>query len=131
MAFILVTYVCLKRLTRHTSELKCRLSLGYVGILQHLFMQQVSIHYASPSQLGLQKTLTAPLQRSKIPPSNKCHRYDAKQSDGEVLIMLELWGMWNTPSLSSLSGPLWPGVVAPDRVLSMSQIELNCVLMLN
>ena len=25
----------------------------------------------------------------------------------------------------------WPGVVAPDRVLSMGQIELNCVLMLN
>ena len=27
--------------------------------------------------------------------------------------------------------PLWPGVVAPDRVLSMGQIELNYVLMLN
>ena len=25
----------------------------------------------------------------------------------------------------------WPGGVAPDRILSMSQIELNCVLMLN
>ena len=28
-------------------------------------------------------------------------------------------------------GPLWPGMVAPDRVLSMGQIELNCVLILN
>ena len=28
-------------------------------------------------------------------------------------------------------GALWPGVVAADRVLSMGQIELNCVLMLN
>ena len=45
--------------------------------------------------------------------------------------MLELWGMQSTPSLPSLPGPLWPGVVALDRVLSMSQIELNCVLMLN
>ena len=27
-----------------------------------------------------------------------------------------------------LPGPLWPGVVAPDRVLSMGQIELNCML---
>ena len=26
---------------------------------------------------------------------------------------------------------LWHGVVAPDRVLSMVQIELNCVLMLD
>ena len=33
--------------------------------------------------------------------------------------------------LSSFLGPLWPRVVAPDRVLSMSQIELICVLMLN
>ena len=45
--------------------------------------------------------------------------------------MLELWGIWSTPSLPSLPGPLWPGVVAPDRVLSMGKIELNGVLMLN
>ena len=57
--------------------------------------------------------------------------YDAKLSDGEVPVMLELWGMWSTSSLPTLSGPLWPGVVAPDRVLAMGQIELNCVLMLN
>ena len=29
--------------------------------------------------------------------------------------------MWSTPSLSSLPGPLWLGVVASDRVLSMGQ----------
>ena len=57
--------------------------------------------------------------------------YDTKLSDGEVSVMLELWGMWSTSSLPSLPGPLWPGVVAPDRVLSMGQIELNCVLVLN
>ena len=45
--------------------------------------------------------------------------------------MLGLWGMWSTSSLPLLLGSLWPGVVAPDRVLSMDQIELNCVLMLN
>ena len=42
-------------------------------------------------------------------------------SDGEVSA-LELWGMWSIPSL--LLGPLWPEVVAPDSVLSISQIEL-------
>ena len=31
--------------------------------------------------------------------------------------------MWGTPSLPLLPGPLYPGVVAPDRVLSMGQIE--------
>ena len=35
-----------------------------------------------------------------------------------------LWGMQRTPSLPSLPGPLWSGVVAPDKVLSMAQIEL-------
>ena len=45
--------------------------------------------------------------------------------------MLEVWAMQSTLSLPSLSNPLWPGVVAPDRALSMSQIELNCILMLN
>ena len=39
--------------------------------------------------------------------------------------MLELWGMQSTPSLPSLPGPHWPGEVAPDRALSMDQIELN------
>ena len=45
--------------------------------------------------------------------------------------MLELWGMQSTPSLRSFPDSLWPGVVAPDRVKSTGQIELNCVLMLN
>ena len=47
--------------------------------------------------------------------------------------MLEFGGMrvWGNPLLPSLPVPLWPQVVAPDRVLSMGQIELDCVLMLN
>ena len=36
---------------------------------------------------------------------------------------LEIWRMLSTPSLPLLSGSLWPGVVAPDRVLSMGQKE--------
>ena len=64
-------------------------------------------------------------------PLNKCPGYDTKQSDGEVPVMLELWGIQSTPSLPFPPGPFWPGVVAPDGVLSLSQIELNCVLTLN
>ena len=45
--------------------------------------------------------------------------------------MLEFWGMQSTASLPVLPGARWPGVVALDRVLSMGQIELICVLMLN
>ena len=62
---------------------------------------------------------------------NKCLVFDTKQSDGEVPVMLELWRMWSTPLLASLPGPLWHGVVAPDGVLFMDQIDVNCVLMLN
>ena len=49
--------------------------------------------------------------------------YDTKQSDGQVPAMRELWEMRSAPSLPLIPGPLWPGMVAPDRT--------NCILMLN
>ena len=67
----------------------------------------------------------------RLDPPHKCSGYYTNQSDGEVPVMLELWEMQSTPSLLPLSGPFWTGVVTPDRVLSMGQIGLNCVLMLN
>ena len=67
----------------------------------------------------------------RVRPPQRVSRYDTKQSDGEVPVMLELWGIRGTPSWSSLPGPLWLGVVVSDRVLCIGQIELNCVLMLN
>ena len=51
--------------------------------------------------------------------------YDPKQSDGEVI--LKPLGMRTTPSLSSLPGLLWLGVVISDRVLTIGQIELNSI----
>ena len=45
--------------------------------------------------------------------------------------MLEFWGMPSTSSLPSLPCPLWPGVVAHDRVLSIGRVELNRVLTQN
>ena len=38
--------------------------------------------------------------------------------------MSELRGMRSAPSLPSLLGPLKIGMIAPDKVLSMGQIEL-------
>ena len=54
-----------------------------------------------------------------VRPPNKCPGYDTKQSDGEVPVMLGPGGIRSTSSLPLLPGLLWPGVVAPDRVLSM------------
>ena len=57
--------------------------------------------------------------------------------------MQELWGMLSIPSLASLPGPLWPGVVAPNKgpiyglkrlnrgFLSLLFLHLNCVFILN
>ena len=53
----------------------------------------------------------------------ECPGYDTKSDH-------ELWGMWSTPLFPSLPGQLWPGLVAPDWVLSMGQINLYCVRML-
>ena len=40
------------------------------------------------------------LCRGVRPPlTYECPRYDTKSSDGEAPVMLELWGMWSTPSL--------------------------------
>ena len=59
------------------------------------------------------------LCRGVKPSSNECPGYDTKQSDVEVLVMLEVWEIWNTTSLPSFPSPLWPGVVAYDRSLFM------------
>ena len=55
----------------------------------------------------------------KTLPTKNVLGYDTKQSDGEVLVMLEFGGVRSSPSLLSLSGPLGPGMVAPNRTLSM------------
>ena len=60
-----------------------------------------------------------------------CPGYVTKQSDSEAPIMQELWRMQSTLLLTLFLGPLWLGEVTPDKVRSMGQIELNCVLMLN
>ena len=53
------------------------------------------------------------------------------QSDGEVPVMLELWGMWSTPSFPLLPSPLWPGVVARDKGHIYGLNRTNGILMLN
>ena len=66
--------------------------------------------------------LNVSLQKDKTHP-NKCPEYDTKPSDSEAPV-LDLWEMRSTSLLPSLPGSHRPEVVAPDRVLSMSQIDL-------
>ena len=103
----------------------------YCNIYLHVLYTKLNNSYGRlPSPLGLWKTPTASLQRGKTMPQ-MYPGYGTKQSDGDVSVMLELWGMQSTPASSSLQGPLWHGVVASDRVLFIVQLELNCVFMLN
>ena len=72
-----------------------------------------------------QYTPTESSQRGKTP------RKSVLDMAGEAPVTLELWVTRSIPSLPSLPGPFWLGVVAPDRVLCIGQIEVNYILMLN
>ena len=78
------------------------------------------------SRKGLQKTPFASLQKGMISLPNEYSGYDTKQSHGEALVMLKLWGMPSTPSLPSLQG-----VVTPEWFLFMGQVDLKFVITLN
>ena len=70
-----------------------------------------ALSYHLYSQNGEQNTPTASLEGSNTPqPRTKCPGYDTNL----------LWEMRSTPSLPLLPDPRWPGMVAPDRVLSIS-----------
>ena len=73
------------------------------------------------SRLGL-KNKTRP---------NECPGYDTKQSDGEVPVMLELWGNVEYPFISIAPGPFWPGMVAPDKGPIYELNRTNGILILN
>ena len=85
-------------------------------------LENVNQYKKEPSQLGRKNKLTAFLHRGKTSPTGVLDEYDIKQSDSGASVILNLWGMWSTPSLLLLPGSLWLGVVASDRVLSIGQI---------
>ena len=75
-----------------------------------------------PYQIGLDVENIYCISAEAYELSNECPDYGVKPSDSETPA-LEIWGIRSTPSLPLLPGPLWLGVVASDRVLSMGQIE--------
>ena len=87
-----------------------------------------------PPNMGLQNTLIASLQMDKTPRTDILDM-SLNNLIGRATVMLVLWGLWSTTSRSLLTGALWPGVVAPYRVQSISEIEqsmsANKCLMLN
>ena len=64
-----------------------------------------------------------------IRPPNECSGHDIKKSDDEPPA-LKILRMQSTSSLLLTPGPLWPGVVAPDRFIYGSNLlfhDLNWV----
>ena len=97
------------------------------NFFQYPYFKKITLPYPAQLDGAVEYTDCIFAERVRPPPQtlpNKCPGYDIKQSDSEALVMLELWGMQKTPSMPSFLGPLWLAVLAPDRVLSMGQIEL-------
>ena len=68
----------------------------------------------------------------KVRAPDKFPGYETKNCDGEAPVMLELRGMRIEHLLPLLQGLLWPGVVAPERVLPnrtklCTYAKLNCL----
>ena len=104
--------------------------MSYVFFLYTIYSSLSSLSFL-PSQLGGCRIHWLHLCRGgKTPPHHECPGYDTKQSDGEVPAVLEFWGMRSTPSLPSLPGPLWPGVVAPDKGPIYGLNRTNSILLL-
>ena len=78
--------------------------------------------FLSPFDLGW-RIHQVDINRGVRTPPNEHPVYDNKQFDDEAPRMQELWGMQSISSLPLLPVPIWPGAVAPDRVLSVGKIE--------
>ena len=122
--------------------LRARVDMGVMAVEGEPHSQSFSITGNSPSDclvsysrhlLGGGSYPSAEMQSvySRAPTDWASPGYDTKQSDGEVPVMLEVCRMQSAPSFSSFPGLLCPRVAAPVRVLSICQIDINCVHMQN
>ena len=71
---------------------------------------------------SLQRDKTLPTSFLDMTQNNRIH---------VVQVMLELCEMRSIPLLPSLPGPLWPRMLAPDRILHLDQIELYTYVKMN
>ena len=96
------------------------------------FSNQSSIHFLSrtlsfcpvQSAGGCRIHWLHPDRRVSSHCENEYLGYDIKHSDGGAPV-LQLWGMWITAWLPLLPSPFWTGVVVPERIPFMGQIELS------
>ena len=100
----------LKKVEGHIGRNVVEITIKMETIVRKSLMIK-KIESPCPLPTGAVEYTDCTLCRGVRPPPNKCPGYDIKQCDREFLVMLGLWGMWSTSSLSLLPGPLWPGMV--------------------
>ena len=77
------------------------------------------IYCINTCPVGLGSRIHRQLLCRGVSPPDVWPEYVTKQSDGKASVMLGLWGMRSTPLFPLLPGSLWPGMVAPDKALSI------------
>ena len=87
-------------------------------ILYDIILIHIRIWNKNNLLVGLKMCWLYPLWKGKTLLRKRCTKYD-KTSDGEVSVLK----IWSIASLPLLPGPLWPRVVVPLRIPSMSQID--------
>ena len=99
-----------------------RIELTRVGLLVYLANHYTTRGAPVLSAEPIEYTDCISAERKDHP--NECPGYDTEQSNDKASVVLKLWGMQNTPLLPSPPGPHWSGVVASNKVLSTSPLEL-------
>ena len=85
--------------------MKTYLNIFPIFVYSNVLLSSLLVFKLAQSAGAVEYTDCTSAVGGKTPPQ-RVSWYDTKQSDGEVPVIL-------------LPGPLWPGVVAPDRALSM------------
>ena len=86
-------------------------STGRLLLLSHWWLSGILLKI---TELAGTVVYTDCISVEGYPLFNECSGYDIKPSDGEAPVMLEIWEIWSTLSLTLHLGPLWPKVVVPD-----------------
>ena len=92
-----------------------------------LFNINSSIHQVFLSDMNnLHSAVCCPVGKGVRPPPTSV----LVMRLNNLLVMLELWGMWITSLLPLLPCPLWLGVVEPEKGPIYGLNRTNCILML-
>ena len=123
-------HVCTINKSAHTKKVwKLIVCPSYIYI--YIYISLTTKFTVAQSAAAEGYTVCISTEGARLPHPCNCFGYDAKQNWWWGSINTGAMGNTDNLLLPSLPGPLWSRMVASDRALSMGQIELKCVNMLN